>query len=60
MIYILSILFVLLCFVVGFKILDQFRDGFDWFSDILYFIIFLVCCGLLYVIIFGLYYAVIL
>lgn len=44
MIYILSILFVLLCFVVGIKILDQFRDGFDWFSGILYFIIFLVCC----------------
>ena len=54
MIYILSILFVLLCFVVGFKILDQFRDGFDWFSGILYFIIFwsavcnhfwaLLCC----------------
>ena len=59
MIYILSILFVLLCFVVGFKILDQFRYGFDWFSDILYFIIFLVCCGLLYLIIFGFYYAVI-
>ena len=45
MIYILSILFVLLCFVVGFKILDQFRDGFDWFSDILYFIIFLFAVG---------------
>ena len=59
MIYILSILFVLLCFVVGIKILDQFRDGFDWFSGILYFIIFLVCCGLLYVTIIGLYYAVI-
>lgn len=59
MIYILSILFLLLCFVVGFKILDQFRDGFDWFSGTLYFIIFLVCCGLVYVTIFGLYYAVI-
>ena len=59
MIYILSILFVLLCFVVGIKILDQFRDGFDWFSSIFFFIIFLVCCGLLYVTIFRLYYAVI-
>ena len=47
MIYILSILFVLMRFVVGIKILDQFRDGSDWFSSILYSIIFLVSCGLL-------------
>lgn len=58
MIYFLSILFVLLCFIIGIKIIDQFRDGFDWFSGTLYFIIFLVSCGLLYVTIFGLYYAV--
>ncbi len=59
MIYILSILFVLLYFVVGIKILEQFRDGFNWFSGIIYLIIFLVSCWLLYVTIFGPYYAVI-
>ena len=59
MIYILSILFVLLCLIIGIKIIDQFSDGFDWFSGALYLIIFLVSCGLLYVTIFGLYYALV-
>lgn len=59
MIYILSILFFLCCLIIGIKIIDQFKDGFDWFSGALYFIIFLVTCGLLYVMIFGLYYAII-
>jgi len=58
MIYILYILFVLLCLIIGIKIIDQFSDGFDWFFGALYLIIFLVSCGLLYVI-FGLYYALV-
>ncbi len=53
MIYILSFLFV------GIRILNEFRDGFDWFSGSLYFIIFLVCCGLVYLMTFGVYYAII-
>jgi hypothetical protein len=58
MIYILSLLFALSCLIVAIKILQEFKDGFDWFSGALYFIIFLVCCGLLYVLIFGLYYII--
>jgi len=46
MIYILSFLFILCCLIVAIKIIDQFKDGFDWFSGALYFIIFLVTCGL--------------
>lgn len=59
MIYILSFLFILCCLIVAIKIIDQFKDGFDWFSGALYFIIFLVSCGILYVMIFGLYYAIV-
>jgi len=56
MIYILSILFAVCCFVILLRILKEFRDGFDWFSGALYFIIFLVSCVLVYILIFGLYY----
>lgn len=59
MLYILTILFIILSFVVGIKIINQFKDGFDWFSFALYSIIFLVSVGLIYVTIFGLYYAII-
>ncbi len=55
----LSILFALCCFVVLVRVLKEFRTGFDWFSGSLYFIIWLVSCGLLYIVIFGSYYLVI-
>jgi hypothetical protein len=55
----LSILFALCCFVVLVRVLKEFRTGFDWFSGSLYFIIWLVSCGLLYIAIFGSYYLVI-
>jgi hypothetical protein len=51
MIYFLSLLFAMSCLIVAMKIVQEFKDGFDWFSGTLYFIIFLVCCGLLYVLI---------
>jgi hypothetical protein len=48
----LSILFTLCCIVVLVRVLKEFRTGFDWFSGSLYFIIWLVSCGLLYIAIF--------
>jgi len=54
----LSILFTLCCIVVLVRVLKEFRTGFDWFSGSLYFIIWLVSCGLLYIAIFGSYYLV--
>lgn len=54
----LSILFTLCCIVVLVRVLKEFRTGFDWFSGSLYFIIWLVPCGLLYIAIFGSYYLV--
>jgi hypothetical protein len=54
----LSILFTLCCIVVLVRVLKEFRTGLDWFSGSLYFIIWLVSCGLLYIAIFGSYYLV--
>lgn len=59
MIFILSLVFALLCYLIAVEIIKQFSDGFDWFSAALYFIIFLVSCGLVYVMIFGVYYAIV-
>ena len=58
MIYILGFIFALGCIFIGIRILREFKDGFDWFSAALYFIIFLVACGLLYVLVFGTYFAI--
>ena len=58
MIFFLSLLFIIGCFVVGALILKEFKDGFDWFSGALFFIVFMMSCGLLYVMIFGAYYIV--
>ena len=55
----LYLLFGVSCFAIGLRIHQEFRDGFDWFSGALYFIIFVVSCGLLYVSIFGIYYALV-
>jgi len=59
MIIFLSILFAFCCYLVAINILRQFRDGFDFFSAALYVIIFLVCCGLLYIMIFGTYFLIV-
>lgn len=56
MIVFVSFVFALACIVVFYQILQQFSTGFDWFSGTLYGLIFLVSCGLLYVLLFGIYY----
>jgi len=57
MYYILWLLFLLSAFIILYKILEVFKNGFDWFSAALYTLIFLTSCGLLYVMLFGIYYA---
>jgi hypothetical protein len=52
----LTILYVALCIMILFRILREFKSGYDWFSLALYLLIFLVSAGILYVTIFGLYY----
>ena len=37
--------FIFICFLIGIRILNEFRDGFDWFSGSLYFIIFWYAVG---------------
>lgn len=59
MFYILWIVFLLGAFIILYKILEVFKEGFDWFSAALYAIIFLTSCGLLYVMLFGIYYAIV-
>lgn len=59
MFYILWILFLLGAFIILYKILQVFKDGFDWFSAALYAIIFLTSCGLLYIMLFGVYYIIV-
>ena len=52
----LTILYVALCIMILFRILREFKSGYDWFSLALYLLISLVSTGILYVAIFGLYY----
>ena len=52
----LSIIFAVCCFIVLLQILKEFRTGLDWFSGSIYFIIWLVSYGLIYIAIFGMYY----
>ena len=52
----LTILYVALCIMILFRILREFKSGYDWFLLVLYLLIFLVSAGILYVAIFGLYY----
>lgn len=59
MFYVLWIVFLLGAFIILYKILEVFKEGFDWFSAALYAIIFLTSCGLLYVMLFGIYYAIV-
>jgi hypothetical protein len=58
MIYLLSLLFIIGCLWIVSLIIKEFNDGYDWFSGALFFIVFMVSCGLLYVMIFGAYYIV--
>ena len=59
MYYLIWILFLTGAFIILFKILEVFKEGFDWFSAALYAVIFLTSCGLLYVMLFGAYYHVV-
>ncbi|MDA9016094.1 hypothetical protein N9H69_05365 [Flavobacteriaceae bacterium] len=59
MIYLLYVIFFLCCIVIFNRIIKEFRDGFDWFSASLYFIIFFLSCAIVWVFIFGLYYLII-
>jgi len=59
MIYVLWILFLLGVLIILRKILEAFKNGFDWFSAALYLAIFFTSCGLLYVMLFGMYYMII-
>ncbi|MGD1980359.1 MAG: hypothetical protein PVK01_01155 [Flavobacteriaceae bacterium] len=56
MIIALTILFTLYCVALLFRILKEFKTGYDLFSAVLYFIIYIVSCGLIYIIIFGTYH----
>ena len=56
MLVFLSIVYVFFCLFILGRIKKEFDSGFDWFSFALYTLIFLVSCGILYVLIFGLYY----
>jgi hypothetical protein len=58
MIIALTILFTLCCVALLFRILKEFKTGYDLFSAALYFIIFIVSCGLIYIIIFGTFYLI--
>ncbi len=59
MIYLLSVLFIALCILILFRILKEFRSGYDWFSIILYALIFIISCAILWIFIFGMYYWII-
>jgi len=56
MIYVLYVIFFICCFLIFYRILKEFYDGFDWFSGALYIMIFLISCALLWIFIFGIYY----
>jgi hypothetical protein len=56
MYYLILALFALSCLLVLRYIVAQFKDSFDWFSASLYAVIFLVSCGLLYILFFLPYY----
>ena len=56
MIIVLTILFTLCCVALLFRILKEFKTGYDLFSAVLYIIIYIVSCGLIYIIIFGTYH----
>ena len=56
MIYLLIAIYVVVCLLILYKIITQFKVCFDWFSAILFMLIFMVSCGILYLLIFTPYY----
>ena len=52
MIYLLIAIYVVVCLLILYKTITQF----DWFSAILYTLIFIVSCGILYLLLFTPYY----
>ena len=56
MLIFLSVIYVFLSILIFLRIKREFDSGFDLFSFALYVLIFLISCGILYVLIFGLYY----
>ena len=58
MIIALTIFYTICCIALLFRILKEFKSGYDLFSGVLYFIIFIVSCGLIYIFIFGTYYLI--
>lgn len=56
MIYLLIAIYVVVCLLILYKIIIQFKVCFDWFSAILYTLIFIVSCSILYLLIFTPYY----
>ena len=59
MIYLLTTVFFALCILILFRILQEFRSGYDWFSIVLYALIFIISCAILWIFIFGMYYWII-
>jgi hypothetical protein len=56
MIYLLIAIYVVVCLLILYKTITQFKVCFDWFSAILYTLIFIVSCGILYLLLFTPYY----
>ena len=59
MIIFLYVVFFICCVLILKRILSELRDGIDLFSGVLYGLIFLISCGLLWIFIFGIYYLII-
>lgn len=59
MIYLLTAIFIVCCILILLRILKEFQQGYDWFSVLLYALIFLISCSILWILIFGPYYWII-
>jgi hypothetical protein len=57
MLFFLYAVFFVCCILIFKRILSEFESGFDWFSGSLYALIFLISCSLVWIFIFGIYYA---
>lgn len=58
MYYLLLFLFVISSLFILRKIIAQFKYSFDWFSATLYVMVFLITCGILYILIFLPFYLI--
>ena len=56
MIILLRIVYVIACLFLGYKIIKASSEGLSFFSGVLYLLIFIITSGLLYQIVFGIYY----